>query len=332
MWFWAAAAPITVGVGAIIIYAAQSRAAGSVLAAGLMLAGAAAVGGGLLGFLFGVPRATSAANGDKGRRYRANTNLEEISDWLTKILVGVGLIQLGRLGNLGGSLLHGIAPALGGTATSVPFGGALLCYFAVLGFLGGWLLTQLYLGRALSFADEALDLLRAADEAQQGGADGQAAELREEAIQLLATAGDPARRYESTRRGLPSGRGRTDELERIVSIARHESATGRWTVDRLRALFDSGRDGDRITALGLMQGDITELGDLDRVIDAIGNSRSGFEQYHALLTAFMMLGSLDDDQRHHLADAVRAESAPGGHIRPGTERSRLASRILNAVG
>jgi hypothetical protein len=30
--------------------------------------------------------------------YRSNSNLEEISDWLTKILVGLGLIELGRIG------------------------------------------------------------------------------------------------------------------------------------------------------------------------------------------------------------------------------------------
>lgn len=330
LWVWAAAA-VTVGLSAIVIYATQARDSGSVLAFALMLSGAATVGGGLLGFLFGVPRAASSPEGDNGRRYRANTNLEQISDWLTKILVGVGLVQLGQLGQLGGSLLRGVAPALGGTTTSAPFGGALLCYFTMLGFLGGWLVTQLYLGRALSHADQALDLLRAADQAQQDGAEGQAAKLRDEAIWLLTTAGESARRYESTRQVLPSGRGRTDELERIVSTARHEAATGRWSADRVRILFDSGRDGDRVTALGLMQGDITKLSDLDRVMDAISNSRSGFEQYHALLTAFMMLSCLDDDQRQRLVDTVRAQSAPGGHIKPGKERTLIAKRILEAA-
>jgi hypothetical protein len=327
--------PASTGVVAVIIYAAQSDNIASVLASGLMLAGAAAVTGGLLGFLFGVPRSSLDPVGGSGRaerRYRANTNLEQISDWLTKILVGVGLIQLGQLRHLGGELLNGVAPALGGTATSLPFGGALLCYFAIVGFIGGWLLTQLHLGRALSYADQALDILRAADKAQQGGADMQAAALRKEAIQLLATAGDPTGRYESTRDALPPGPARTDELERIVSSARHEAATGRWNLDQVRALFDSGRDGDRITALGLMQGDISHLGDLDRVVDAIDSSRSGFEQYHALLAAFMMLGSLDDGQRHRLAEIVRAQRGPGGHIKPGKERHLIAERILAATG
>ncbi|GAA0907263.1 hypothetical protein [Virgisporangium aurantiacum] len=324
---------VGVGAGAIVIYAVSADQFASVLASAFMLAAASAVAGGLLGFLFGVPRAAAGPGSDgapSSRRYRANTNLEQISDWLTKILVGVGLVQFDQLIFFGGRLLRGVAPALGGTSTSVPFGGALLCYFTILGFLGGWLLTQLYLGRALSSADHALDLLLAADQAQQKGADVQAAKFREEAIQLLAAAGDPAGRYESTRRNLPSGPGRTDELERTVSTARHEAAIGRWNADQVRALFDSGRDGDRITALGLMQGDIAHLADLDCVLEAIGESRSGFEQYHALLTAFMLLESLDAGQKQRLTNAVEAQRGPGGHIRPGKERYLLAERILAA--
>ena len=64
--------------------------------------------GGLLGFLFGIPRAMTsgeeaAAGKDEpapstaqGKRsfLRANTNLEEVSDWLTKIIVGLSLVHL----------------------------------------------------------------------------------------------------------------------------------------------------------------------------------------------------------------------------------------------
>src|ERR1700730_13401118 len=45
-----------------------------------------------VGFLFGVPRV-----GSTPASTRINTNLEQISDWLTKILVGVGLTQLHKL-------------------------------------------------------------------------------------------------------------------------------------------------------------------------------------------------------------------------------------------
>jgi hypothetical protein len=84
-----------------------------VLALGLLLAGASWAIGWLFGLLFGVPRsltqtpngnataqAAAGANGtaDEHRPLsRVNTNLEDISDWLTKTLVGVGLTQLTSL-------------------------------------------------------------------------------------------------------------------------------------------------------------------------------------------------------------------------------------------
>src|SRR4051794_33887578 len=64
--------------------------------------------GGLLGLLFGVPRTIDPEGGErKGAArvsYGANTNLEQISDWLTKILVGLGLTQLGPIRAAAGDL------------------------------------------------------------------------------------------------------------------------------------------------------------------------------------------------------------------------------------
>lgn len=73
-----------------------------------------AVAGGVLGFLFGIPRllqrwAAPSPPGTSGegkaaegkevaRRYLlSNSNLEDISDWLTKIIVGLGLINLTKM-------------------------------------------------------------------------------------------------------------------------------------------------------------------------------------------------------------------------------------------
>jgi len=52
---------------------------------------------GLLGLIFAVPRARTESVEQTTERYSANSNLEQISDWLTKILVGAGLVQLGAL-------------------------------------------------------------------------------------------------------------------------------------------------------------------------------------------------------------------------------------------
>jgi membrane protein YqaA with SNARE-associated domain len=71
-----------------------------VLGAGLFLAGAATVTGSLVGFMFGVPRYRRADReaqaADQGTT-APNTNLEQISDWLTKIIVGVGLTQIPQI-------------------------------------------------------------------------------------------------------------------------------------------------------------------------------------------------------------------------------------------
>ena len=136
---------------------------------GVLVAGAAALVGGLLGFLFGIPRTlqngseenedesddssnTENKNG-KATRYRANTNLEQISDWLTKILVGVGLTQIGTLRNEFGTLANNAAMSLGGGTKSSALAGAILVFFGVSGFFYGYLWTRLFFKKALKEAD-----------------------------------------------------------------------------------------------------------------------------------------------------------------------------------
>lgn len=48
----------------------------------------------IIGLIFGLPRTLSGFQPSPTERYKGNSNLEEISDWLTKLLVGVGLVQL----------------------------------------------------------------------------------------------------------------------------------------------------------------------------------------------------------------------------------------------
>jgi len=80
-----------------------------------------------------------------------NTNLEEISDWLTKIIVGVSLVELRKaLAALEGAA-ELIAKSIGGTG-QVSFAYALMLYFSISGFLGAYLLTRLYLQKAFSDA------------------------------------------------------------------------------------------------------------------------------------------------------------------------------------
>ena len=144
---------------------------------GAGLGGVAAVVGILIGFLFGIPRtltneaATISPPVDGGVRgmqetsYRVNTNLEQISDWLTKILVGLGLTQLRQIPEHLQTLGVYFSGTLGGTpemaervvAVSVP-------YFVVCGFFFGYLWTRLFLSGAFRAADGPADARqRAAD-------------------------------------------------------------------------------------------------------------------------------------------------------------------------
>jgi hypothetical protein len=114
------------------------------------LGGGAATGGSPVSGT--APPATASEAVTSGYRQLVNTNLEEISDWLTKIIVGVGLIQLksvpDRLWQFG-SMISGSL----GTGVPPGFGVALTLFFAPSGFLFGYLVTRLYVQAAFARAD-----------------------------------------------------------------------------------------------------------------------------------------------------------------------------------
>lgn len=141
--------------------------------AAMVAVGGFAAGAGL-GFLFGIPRTLAADGGqviqvdEHGRplapgaqpvrdgrtRYLPNTNLEDISNWLTKVLVGAGLVELTRGIRALGRLAEDVAVSFGGRAgergAAWAFSLGLLVAFPVGGFLTGYVYTRLRL--AVSFA------------------------------------------------------------------------------------------------------------------------------------------------------------------------------------
>lgn len=169
---------ITSGVAMVLMVSmARTSAAGSWLAvAGGMLlnGGASAATGALLGFLFGIPRARQATGSDRVD-FTPNTNLEEISDWLTKIIVGLGLANLTQVRALLVQAANRLAPALQPLAGDLALGLTLglFTYFGVTGFLGGYALTRLFLAPALITTDRRLrDLEQLADVPVQVPLDG----------------------------------------------------------------------------------------------------------------------------------------------------------------
>jgi hypothetical protein len=83
-----------------------------------LIAGACFTAGVLLGFLFGFRPAQTTQNSDKqlaNSQRQPHTNLEEIADWLTKIILGATLVQLkylkGQIWSLANTMAEGINPA-----------------------------------------------------------------------------------------------------------------------------------------------------------------------------------------------------------------------------
>ena len=154
---------IGVGILGLVMYSLPFSEPGrgvQVFSVGLGTAGASIVVGGLLGFLFGIPRtlqqSTSTDTPLSGTVYQANTNLEQISDWLTKILIGVGLTQLLTIPEHLQTLASFLAPGLGDLGSSRIFAVAMVLYFLACGFLLGYLWTRLHLAGALTAADRAM--------------------------------------------------------------------------------------------------------------------------------------------------------------------------------
>jgi hypothetical protein len=140
----------------------------AVFGAAVMFSGAAMISGVIVGFLFGIPRVLatpSAREADASAihpSYAANTNLEEVSDWLTKLLLGAGLTQLGNIGSGASHLFQAEAPSLGTGQGAVAFAGAMTIYFLGLGFLLGWLLARLFLESLMRYVDKGVALAKIA--------------------------------------------------------------------------------------------------------------------------------------------------------------------------
>lgn len=118
-----------------------------IVASGAWLAGTA------LGFLFGVPRVRSAEpvivnSSDSETLIVPNTNLEQISDWLTKIIVGATLVQLGPLAAGIGDLSSFIGRSMDARAGAAASGGVLVFNF-VAGFIWGYLWCSLRVFREM---------------------------------------------------------------------------------------------------------------------------------------------------------------------------------------
>ena len=140
----------------ILIYAFTTPGAHwSYASIGLLTSLAALVTGYLAGFLFGIPRVVSSgALRHATNEYTPSSNLAEVSDWLTKLLLGAGLVQLTRLGPPVAHLIDNIAAGLHSTAASASgakvAAGAILFGYTITGILVGYVMTTLWYQRKIT--------------------------------------------------------------------------------------------------------------------------------------------------------------------------------------
>jgi hypothetical protein len=133
--------------------------------------------GATLGFLFGIPKSGSGvaspvtkADGNRvdpagsaGPDHafssgRANTNLEEVSDWLTKIVVGLTLVHWATIRADVIAISANMAATFRNKPTGADqsFAAALIVGFFTLGFLFGYLYTRMFLQGAFARSDPSM--------------------------------------------------------------------------------------------------------------------------------------------------------------------------------
>jgi hypothetical protein len=265
----------------------------------LMWAIASIATGAAAGFLFGIPRVSRLEAGaqtpvsrstastpptgqqalrtDSGRgtpngALRPNTNLEEVSDWLTKILVGLGLVHIQELRGFIMGTAENAASAIP-TATHISIASALIVGFAIEGFFGGYIYTRLFLQGAFARSDNQLiDIARsdieqvlanAPDEppatGDQAGIPSLAQVKAAKAVEKIASINPQAAiekmkelalEYEQLRSSMPSSQERTRKMIDVV---------GRMTVvclgaeSHLRQFSISSSPGDRLAAVVILK-------------------------------------------------------------------------------
>jgi hypothetical protein len=152
----------------------RSRLGVAVTAAGLFLAAVAI--GAALGFLFGLPRVRTMAQTDgdnptsepsTGSHFLANSNLLKVSDWLTTILIGLGLVQLGRVAPAVTDFAAAIEDPLGGSASAGAFAVSIMLGAAITSALMAYLWTSIRVRNLFEQAEkEYAELQRKIKEAQ----------------------------------------------------------------------------------------------------------------------------------------------------------------------
>lgn len=133
------------------------------LSGACVLIGGASFGiGGLSGFLFGVPKILNPENshGDAENKRKVisqNDNLVQISDWLTKIIVGVGLTQLNNIPSYLNKLGLYFSSIFINDKSHGSIAISIILYFLIIGFLSVYLWTRIHFIGMVQKVEETLE-------------------------------------------------------------------------------------------------------------------------------------------------------------------------------
>jgi hypothetical protein len=245
----------------------------TVLGMGILVATASLMVGGVVGFLFWVqksadpqrkppqekPQTKEGLQPDDtvtyitGSGIRRNTNIEEISDWLTKIIVGLGIYELKKVPELVSRLAKFLTPGF----ADVPGAGALsvilVVSFGCAGFLLGFILTVLFLTRAIekvSIPDPQASLKEDVRIAELVGAVAQPTEGAESGNNVRTQVVALSSKYVTERASRPPGKERTSVMEAITRQMRSLAVAGS---SMLEELSKSSSAGQRLAATAFLQ-------------------------------------------------------------------------------
>jgi hypothetical protein len=286
------------GAAFVFILIRYAPAGAAPLATALIWAASCLIAGSAVGFLFGLPRVVDGEGSPEGAqptasldksaagraaqkarpRYRqlVNKNLSEISDWLTKIVVGLGLVNLKEIPDLIGQSAQVLAVGLGQVpkCTAIQcdqyaFASALIVAFCVLGFLMGYLSTRLFLAGAFQRADDPAEILveqvdlaiqRRVDEAPPSqnisASDVKLAErvrnfpAAQSEDSTAAALRELARRYDRLRMFSLAGQERTREMTQLLLQMRALALAG---YGELGTFANSESPGERLVAVAMLQ-------------------------------------------------------------------------------
>ena len=324
--------------------------------------------GGAVGFLFGIPKAGSQTAGkstnsavtedssntrrarDDSERTRPNSNLEEVSDWLTKIIVGLTLVNLGEIPDKVGAISSNAAAMLGTGTSDARFSvaTALIVGFSVIGFLLGYIYTRLFLQGAFGRSDlrlrqhfekvlaqELANVTPPPKDLSQLAMAPSAAD-RESAARVAraAPAGQPeavlapvralAAAYARVRREMPFGPERTRRMAEIVGQMRQLALAAR---PYLSLLTQSDEPGERLAAVVCLEMAFDPQ-QISWLADRI-HEEAAFIGYRAASVLLSRAQVAGPPERRRIKEAVEAALSKG--VQPEADRDKKVEELMKEL-